>query len=179
MHPELARPISRVKPKAPALILAKPHARKPPAPEIPLRSFYVPAINERAIAKAAALPADIIILDLEDAVAPESKAEARRRARAALESRILAGRQVVVRVNGLPDGSSTEEWLADDLAELATSGADAILFPKIRGGEDVERAETAIDHHFAPESVRLWLMIETPQAILKPARNRGRTTKTP
>lgn len=129
-------------------------------------ALYVPAINERAIAKAAALPADIIILDLEDAVAPESKAEARRRARAALESRILAGRQVVVRVNGLPDGSSTEEWLADDLAELATSGADAILFPKIRAAEDVERAETAIDHHFAPESVRLWLMIETPQAIL-------------
>lgn len=129
-------------------------------------ALYVPAINERAIAKAAALSADIIILDLEDAVAPDSKAEARRRARAALESRILAGRQVVVRVNGLPDGSSTEEWLADDLAELATSGADAILFPKIRTIEDVERAETAIDHHFAPESVRLWLMIETPQAIL-------------
>ncbi|MFY8114191.1 MAG: HpcH/HpaI aldolase/citrate lyase family protein [Rhabdaerophilum sp.] len=128
--------------------------------------LYVPAINERAIAKAATLPADAIILDLEDAVAPDSKPEARRRARAALESRILAPRTVIVRVNGLPEGDATHEWLADDLAEIAAAGADAVLFPKIRTAADVARAEGVLDHHFAPAALRLWLMIETPQAIL-------------
>lgn len=136
----------------------------------PIRKFrsalYVPAINERAVAKAAALPADIVILDLEDAVAPDAKAEARRRARAALESRILAGRTVIVRVNGFPEGESENEWLADDLAELANAGADAVLFPKIRHAADVERAESVLEHHFAPPELRLWLMIETPQALL-------------
>lgn len=137
-----------------------------PSPRKFRSALYVPAINERAVAKAASLPADIVILDLEDAVAPDAKAEARRRARAALESRILAGKIVVVRVNGFPEGDASTEWLADDLSELATAGADAILFPKIRNAADVERAESVIDHHFAPESVRLWLMIETPQAIM-------------
>jgi citrate lyase subunit beta/citryl-CoA lyase len=128
--------------------------------------LYVPAINERAIAKAATLSADAIILDLEDAVAADSKAEARRRARAALESRILAPRTIIVRVNGLPEGEQTHEWLAEDLAELATAGADAILFPKIRTAADVARAEGILDHHYAPGSLRMWLMIETPQAVL-------------
>lgn len=129
--------------------------------------LYVPAINERALAKAATLPTDAVILDLEDAVAPEAKGEARSRARAALESGIFAGKEVIVRVNGFPESGDAPDFLADDLAEISVAGPNAILFPKIRTGEDVERAESALQHHFAPDSIRLWVMIETPMAILR------------
>lgn len=129
--------------------------------------LYVPAINERALAKAATLPVDAVILDLEDAVAPESKGEARSRARAALESGIFAGKEVIVRVNGFPESGDAPDLLADDLAEIVQAGPQAILFPKIRTAADVERAQSALDHHFADESIRVWLMIETPMAILR------------
>lgn len=129
--------------------------------------LYVPAINERALAKAATLPVDAVILDLEDAVAPEAKAEGRSRARAALESGIFAGKEVVIRVNGFPESGDAPDILADDLAEIVQAGPQAILFPKIRTPADVERAQSALDHHFADESIRVWLMIETPMAILR------------
>lgn len=128
--------------------------------------LYVPAINERAIAKAASLPCDCVILDLEDAVAPEMKAEARRRARAALEARIFGAREVIVRINGFPDSGDGPDLLAEDLAEILPAAPHAILFPKIATGADAARAESALDHHFAPDSVGLWLMIERPMAIL-------------
>ena len=127
--------------------------------------LYVPASNERALAKAASLPCDAIIIDLEDAVAPEAKAEARMRARAALESRIFTGKEVIVRVNGFSE-SDGNDWLADDLAEIVPAEPDAILFPKIGSAEEALRAAHALDQHFADETVRLWLMIETPRAIL-------------
>ena len=129
--------------------------------------LYVPAINERALAKAATLPVDAVILDLEDAVAPEMKAEARTRARAALESGIFAGKEVVIRVNGFPESGDAPDLLAEDLAELVPLEPDAFLFPKIRNAEDAARAQGALDHHYADENIRLWLMIETPMAILR------------
>ena len=130
----------------------------------PLRSvLYVPAINERAIAKAATLACDAVILDLEDAVAPESKSEARAMAKAALETRLFEGKQVIIRVNGF---EAEADRMADDLAELLPFGPDAILFPKISSADEAARAESAMDHHFAPDTVALWLMIETPRAIL-------------
>lgn len=128
--------------------------------------LYVPAINERALAKAATLPIDTVIIDLEDAVAPEVKAEARRRASAALESRIFAGKEVVIRVNGFPESGDAPDHLAEDLAAIVPHGPDAILFPKIRDAEDAGRADAALDHHFAPEEIGVWLMLETPMAIL-------------
>ncbi len=131
--------------------------------------LYVPAINERALAKAATLPCDVVILDLEDAVAPEAKAEARSRARAALESGIFAGKETVVRVNGFPEAGDAADLLAEDLAEIIPAEPNAILFPKIHDASDAERAETALNHHFADEGIRLWLMIETPLAILNVA----------
>lgn len=128
--------------------------------------LYVPAINERALAKAATLAADAVILDLEDAVAPEMKAEARTRARAAIESGIFGGTEVIIRVNGFPEGGDAPDLLAEDLAELVPLEPDAFLFPKIRNAEDAARAQGALDHHYADGRIRLWLMVETPMAIL-------------
>lgn len=128
--------------------------------------LYVPASNERAMAKAAGLDADALILDLEDAVHPDLKAEARERARGALESGTFTGKSVIVRINGFESLDEGMEFAADDLAAIVPAGADAILVPKIRTVADVERAQSAIDHHFAPETLALWLMVETPQAAL-------------
>ncbi len=139
--------------------------------------LYVPAINERALAKAATLPVDAVILDLEDAVAPEAKAEARTRARAALESGIFAGKEVIIRVNGFPESGEAPDILAEDLAEIVPAGPDAVLFPKIRHGEDVERAEAALGHHYAAPALQLWLMIETPMAILRIGEIAARATE--
>ena len=92
------------------------------APDRPRRSaLYLPASNARAIEKARTLPADVIILDLEDAVAPEAKVEARAAAVAAVREGGFGGREVAIRANGLDT-----EWGADDLAAIASSGADAV-----------------------------------------------------
>lgn len=128
--------------------------------------LYVPASNARAMAKIPDLVCDAVIIDLEDAVAPGAKDEARTAARAALESGLLAGKEVIVRVNGFPDRGDAPDHLADDLAAIIPAGPDAVLFPKIRSLTDAERASRALDHHFAPLSLRLWLMIETPQSIV-------------
>src|ERR1051326_2290366 len=98
----------------------------------PRRSvLYMPGSNERALEKARSLPADGLILDLEDAVAPEAKALARRQVVDAGKAGGFGGREVVGRVSG-PD----PEWAGDDIAAVAKSGADAILFPKIQSAAD-------------------------------------------
>lgn len=131
-----------------------------------LRSMlYVPATNARAMEKACTLPCDGIILDLEDAVAPDAKAEARLKASEALASRAFGTKAVVVRVNG-PDPEGQTDDLAEDLTTILPHAPDAILFPKIRFAEDAERAELALSAALAPAGTRLWLMIETPQAVV-------------
>lgn len=127
--------------------------------------LYVPASNARAIEKAAGLPVDAIILDLEDAVAPEAKALARTQAAAALSGSLLAGKPIIVRVNGF-DAGGDEEWLANDLALLAPLAPAGFLFPKISSAEEAIRAQGALAHHFVDDDVALWLMIETPLAIM-------------
>lgn len=127
--------------------------------------LYVPASNTRAMEKAAALPTDAIILDLEDAVAPEAKASARANAVTALSSGVFGARRVIVRVNGFEAGGEAE-WLAEDMAALAPLAPAGFLFPKISTAEEAIRAQSALEHHFLPSDVRLWLMIETPRAIL-------------
>lgn len=123
--------------------------------EQPRRSaLYLPASNLKAIAKARTLSCDIVILDLEDAVAPEMKEEARRAAVSALEEGGFGRREVAIRVNGLDT-----PWGSDDLAAIATSGADAVLVPKIDGPADIARYEAALSE--APSSLQLWAMIET------------------
>ena len=121
----------------------------------PRRSaLYLPAANARAIAKARTLMADVIILDLEDAVAPEAKEDARRMAVAVMDEGFGA-RERVVRVNALDT-----EWGATDLMAVATSAAEVVLAPKVRSGADVARYATLIGPH-----QRLWVMIETCAAI--------------
>lgn len=125
------------------------------APDRPRRSaLYLPASNARAIEKARTLPADVIILDLEDAVAPEAKVEARAAAVAAVREGGFGGREVAIRANGLDT-----EWGADDLAAIATSGADAVLMPKVSSPADIAACEAAL--RSAPPAMQLWAMIET------------------
>jgi citrate lyase subunit beta / citryl-CoA lyase len=128
----------------------------------PRRSvLYMPGSNARAIDKARSLPADGIIIDLEDAVAPEAKDDARAQVAAAVRQGGFGRREVVVRVNG-PD----TPWGEDDIAAAAEAGADAVLVPKVSDAETL----TALGHRLrrinAPETLRVWAMIETPLAVL-------------
>jgi citrate lyase subunit beta/citryl-CoA lyase len=126
----------------------------------PRRScLYMPGANVKALEKAKTLAADTLIFDLEDAVAPEAKADARANIAAALAGGGYGRREIVVRVNGL-----TTPWGGDDIAGLAAKGADAILVPKVDSGADVEAAQRALDA--AGSTAALWVMIETPRAIL-------------
>lgn len=139
----------------------------------PRRSaLYLPASNAKAIAKARTLPCDVVILDLEDAVAPEAKDEARAAAIAAIAEGGFGHREVAIRVNGLDT-----EWGAADLAAVAGSGADAVLVPKVNGPQDIDRLEAALAG--APAAMQLWAMIETCASVfaLEPIAARARSTR--
>jgi citrate lyase subunit beta / citryl-CoA lyase len=127
--------------------------------ERPRRSaLYLPASNAKAIAKARTLPADVVILDLEDAVAPDAKEAARAAAIAAVAEGGFGRRELAIRANGLDT-----PWGADDLAAIASlgagSGVDAVLVPKISSPADIDNCQVALSA--APESLQLWAMIET------------------
>jgi citrate lyase subunit beta/citryl-CoA lyase len=127
----------------------------------PRRSvLYMPGANERALEKAKGIPADALIFDLEDAVSPDAKPEARDRVCAAASAGGYGLREVVIRVNGLDT-----EWGADDLAAAATSGAAAVLVPKIDGPADIAEIERRLDAAGAPADIRIWAMLETPAGI--------------
>lgn len=117
--------------------------------------LYAPATNARAVEKARTLSADCVALDLEDAVAPDAKAAARAAALAAIAAGDWGRRELIVRVNGL----ETPEAEAD-FAALAGSAADAILLPKLRSAQDAARGVALA------AGKPLWVMIETPQAVL-------------
>jgi citrate lyase subunit beta/citryl-CoA lyase len=126
----------------------------------PRRSvLYMPASNARAIEKARTLPCDGVILDLEDAVAPDAKPEARGRAVEALRAGGFGRREIIIRCNGLDT-----PWGADDVAAVAAAGPDAILVPKVSAGADIAAYAAAMAA--APERTMLWAMIETPAAVL-------------
>jgi citrate lyase subunit beta/citryl-CoA lyase len=128
----------------------------------PRRSaLYVPGSNARALAKAASLAADVVIVDLEDAVAPAAKEEARRAAVAAI-GQGLGRAEVVLRVNGA-DGP----WGAADLEAAARSGADAVLLPKVERASTVAEAARRLEAAGAPAALALWAMLETPRGILR------------
>lgn len=124
--------------------------------------LYVPASNAKAMAKAATLACDAVIVDLEDAVAPAAKEEARERMRAFMSQVDRSGREWIVRINRLAG-----EWGTEDF--LAARGAmpDAILLPKVDGPEDIRLAEEALEQTDAPEGLSLWAMIETPRGMLE------------
>jgi citrate lyase subunit beta/citryl-CoA lyase len=127
----------------------------------PRRSaLYVPAANARALEKARALPADAVIVDLEDAVAPPAKDAARAQAVAALAAGGWRAERVL-RVNG-----AGTPWHADDLAAAARAGPDAVCLPKAESPESVRATAEALAGAGAPESLALWVMIETPRGVL-------------
>ncbi|OBK92358.1 citrate lyase [Mycobacterium asiaticum] len=129
----------------------------------PRRSaLYLPGNKPRALEKAKALPADVLIFDLEDAVGPDSKAESRTQVRDAVSSGSYGPREVVVRINGLGT-----EWHDDDLVAAADSGAHGVLVPKVETGEQVTALTGALDRLGAPDAMQLWAMIETPRAFLR------------
>ena len=127
----------------------------------PRRSvLYVPSDNSRALRKARMLPADCLILDLEDAVAPSAKADARRQAEEALTEGGFGVREVILRIN-----AADTVWHAADLYLVRRVRPDAVLLPKVNGPEDLRRLMAELgDIPFT-----LWAMIETPAAVLKAA----------
>ncbi|MFJ9849387.1 HpcH/HpaI aldolase/citrate lyase family protein [Streptomyces sp. NPDC101150] len=128
----------------------------------PRRSvLYMPGANERALEKAKSLPADALILDLEDAVASDAKADARKRVAAAAASGEYGHREVTIRVNG--PGTA---WHADDLRAAAEAGPDAVVVPKVESAETVREVERALEAAGAPDRTAIWAMVETPRAML-------------
>ncbi|MGH6617336.1 HpcH/HpaI aldolase/citrate lyase family protein [Sphingomonas sp.] len=125
----------------------------------PRRSaLYLPASNLKAIAKARTLPCDVVILDLEDAVAPDAKAVARENAIAAVRDGGFGSRELIVRVNGLDS-----EWGEADCAALAAVTPDAILVPKVSTAADI----AAYARHFDGTLTPLWAMVETALSLLR------------
>ncbi len=128
----------------------------------PRRSvLYMPSANERALEKAKALPADAIIFDLEDAVAPDAKDAAREAACAAVASGEYGRRELTIRANGIGT-----RWHEADLAAIAAAGPDAVVVPKIDSPADVAAIEAALEKSGAPDTTMIWAMVETPQAML-------------
>jgi citrate lyase subunit beta/citryl-CoA lyase len=118
--------------------------------------LYVPGSNARALEKARDLPVDAIILDLEDAVAPTAKHDARQAVLAALASGAYGNRELIVRINSL-----STPWGEADLRAFATSKAAAVLLPKVSSAGDIRAAEAVL-----PDAMPIWAMIETPKAVL-------------
>jgi citrate lyase subunit beta / citryl-CoA lyase len=123
--------------------------------------LYMPASNPRALEKAKAIPADGLIFDLEDAVAPDAKPAARLAAVAAVTSKAYGRREVMIRANALDT-----PWSRDDLAAVAASGADGVVLPKVNSADDVRAAAATLKSAGAPETLGLWAMIETPRGVI-------------
>jgi len=133
------------------------------APIRPRRSvLFLPGSNARALVKARTLPADALILDLEDAVAPDAKETARAQVAESVRAKAFGKREVVVRINAL-----STQWGQHDLLTAAAARPDAILLPKVSSPHDLHAVERGLAN--APEvdlSLAIWVMVETPRAIL-------------
>lgn len=137
----------------------------------PRRSvLYMPGANVRALEKAKSLPADALILDLEDAVSPDAKPQAR-----GLVAGMLSGgakpygrREVVVRINAL-----NTPWGYDDIAAVAATGLDGLSIPKVESADAVRQVQAAIRAAGGPEDLPIWCMIETPMGVLRAAEIAG------
>lgn len=128
----------------------------------PRRSaLYMPGSNARALEKARELAADCMILDLEDAVAPEAKEEARNLIVAAVEKGGYGNREIIIRINSLET-----EWGEKDAAAVAAAGADAILLPKVETRNQLIKLHEILAENGAPEHLSLWAMAETPRGII-------------
>lgn len=124
----------------------------------PRRSvLYMPANNSRALEKARQLPADCIIIDLEDAVAPVAKVDARYKAVEAVRAGGFGSRELAIRIN--PEGSP---WFAEDLAAVVRSGVNAVVLPKVESAATVQHVADQL-----PEGIAVWAMIETPRGVMR------------
>lgn len=139
----------------------------------PRRSvLYMPGSNARALEKGRMLAADGIIMDLEDAVAPDAKAEARTNIKAAIAAGGYGGREIIVRTNAL-----ATPWGYEDLVMAAASGADAVLIPKVESADAVRQAEAILRANGSPAAQAVWCMMETPIGMLNAAAIAGATPK--
>src|SRR4029078_6788116 len=129
----------------------------------PRRSvLYMPGANTPALEKARTLPADALIFDLEDAVAHDAKEAARADVAAAAQSKAYGKREIAIRCNGLGT-----PWGKADVAAIATSGADAILVPKVESAGDMAGIRAQLEQAGAPRSMAVWAMMETPLGVLR------------
>ena len=127
----------------------------------PRRSvLYMPGSNARALEKARTLAADGVIVDLEDAVAPDAKEAARRQVREAVQAGGFGPREVFIRVNAIDT-----PWFSDDVEAAVVAKPDAILVPKIAEPQQLEMIGQRLFDRHAELSIRIWAMIETPLAI--------------
>lgn len=128
----------------------------------PRRSvLYMPGSNARALEKGRTLPADGLILDLEDAVAPDAKEVARQQIVDAVKEGGYGMREILIRTNGL-----NTPWGYADIVAASTSGADAILLPKVESADTVRQVEAIMDAAGAPADMKIWCMMETPRGML-------------
>jgi len=128
----------------------------------PRRSvLYMPGSNTRALEKGRGLPADGLIMDLEDAVAPDAKAEARGNIVAAVNEGGYGHRELIIRTNGLGT-----PWGYQDLAAASGSQAHAVLIPKVESADGVRQIEAVLDANGAPPEMKIWAMMETPLGML-------------
>ena len=128
----------------------------------PRRSvLYMPSSNERALEKAKTLPCDGLILDLEDAVAPDAKPTAREQAAEAVRSGTYGNKELTIRCNGLDT-----PWGIDDLAAAAQTNAAAVVIPKVGSVDYLDQVSDRLDAAGAHADMKIWAMVETPTAIL-------------
>lgn len=139
-------------------------------PVRPRRSvLYVPANNERAMQKSLQLPSDVVIYDLEDAILPSHKENARETLRAFLKDKFLNGindskKEILIRINAL-----SSPWGSEDLIAARAIMPSAILLPKVSEADDIIEVNDALVEMDTPHELRLWAMIETPRGILNVA----------
>ena len=135
-------------------------------PVRPRRSIlYMPGSNARALDKARNLPADGYILDLEDAVASDSKAIARQRVYEAVKAGGFGQREIIIRVNAL-----STQWGYDDIVAASKSDADALLLPKVESADAIRHMEAIMRANGAPATMTIWAMMETPRSVLESQR---------
>lgn len=127
----------------------------------PRRSvLYMPGSNQRALEKARSLAADVLVLDLEDAVGPDKKSLAREQVVAAVIAGGYGNREVIVRANSLES-----EWGVADVMAIARSGADGVCLPKVESAAEVAAVIDLLDKAGAPAAMQVWVMIETPVGV--------------
>lgn len=129
----------------------------------PRRSFlYMPGSNARALEKGREIPADGLILDLEDAVAPDAKSQARDNIAKAVAAGGYGARELLVRTNSL-----TSPWGYEDLLMAARSGAHGVLLPKVESADEIRKVVAILDAASAPDDLAIWCMMETPRGMLR------------